>query len=573
MASFFGRQTAVNQGTTRASATAVAGPSACLKSCEKVMNQCLVDATTFMEKERCRDRYDICSGKCGAMGEPAVTQAPVSSPTTTGPLPGVSAVAAPYPSGRDRPRPEPEPRPKPGPGPSPSPSPSDDCKQKHITCIQGCEQERGGGRGQLGERRYEQCVARCDRAYDRCLVVPPPPGQQLACRGGKCVQGTPGTIYNPEEYAACAGKKVGDTCALKICNLDTDCPAGYICVGGKCVPGPGACVEGKTCTDSKQCAGEACINGKCHCTGGGCKDDAYCIKKHGAGWYCYKTAGSDRGICKQKGAGECTPGKRCTGPEKSNPQCGGAKCFRPKFSGDESVAGTCYCKGGDGDGDGDGLGEYQWPSNLTDLYNQMMGKAGDYLNMDLPDYALSPELQSLLDQLLGRAGEYLGRKPGYSQSALEAMFGKNYENIRNLGTLTRQQTESGLQREGMLGTGAGQAALRQIPWQTEKNVSDVVRDVFLGNEDQKRKDLEAFTNMASGLFGQGVGVEQMVEAINAERRREERDYTGIANTLFGSGMTYNQLQEAINAARRGEGQNALALYLQYVVSLMNSWKS
>jgi hypothetical protein len=210
---------------------------------------------------------------------------------------------------------------------------------------------------------------------------------------------------------------------------------------------------------------------------------------------------------------------------------------------------------------------------MTDLYGRLMGKAGDYLDMDLPDYNLPPALQTLLDSLLGRAGEYLARKPGYSQSAMDAQFGKGYENIRNLGTAARGQAVSGLQREGMLGTGAGQAALRQIPWQTEKNVSDVVRDVFLGNEEQKRKDLESFTNISSGLFGQGVGVEQMVEAINAERRGEERDYTGIANQLFGSGMTYNQILEAINASRRGEGQNALAMWMQYIMSLMSSWKA
>jgi hypothetical protein len=203
----------------------------------------------------------------------------------------------------------------------------------------------------------------------------------------------------------------------------------------------------------------------------------------------------------------------------------------------------------------------------------MMGKAGDYLNMDLPDYALPPDLQSLRDSLIGRGSEYMARKPGYSQSALDAMFGKNYENVRNLGAATRGQALADLQREGMLGTGAGQAALRQIPWQTEKNVSDIVRDVFLGNEDQKRKDLEAYTNMASGLFGQGVGTEQMIEGVNVGRRGEERDYTQIANQMFGSGMGYNQILESINASRRGEGQNALAMLMQYIMSLMSSWKS
>jgi hypothetical protein len=389
-----------------------------------------------------------------------------------------------------------------------------------------------------------------------------------------------------------------------LCTAPADC-GGKACVGydaakkkfGNCdctksPPKPGVCVEGATCTDSTQCAGEACINGKCHCTGGGCKDDAYCIKKHGAGWYCYKTAGSDRGICKNKNQ-DCPE----SGPEFEGCTCGkgwatltgkcpsGYKFVKKDDQGSYDLGyksgaiGQCEClnwikKGGDGDGGGDNvLGEYQWPSDLTDLYGKMMGKAGDYLDMNLPDYNLPPELQALLDKLLGRANEYIARKPGYSQSALEAQFGKGYENIRNLGTLTRQQTEAGLQKEGMLGTGAGQAALRQIPWQTEKNISDVVRDVFLGNEEQKRKDLEAFTNISSGLFGQGVGVEQMVEAINAERRGEERDYTGIANQLFGTGMTYNQLQESINAARRGEGQNALAMWMQYIMSLMSSWKA
>ena len=157
------------------------------------------------------------------------------------------------------------------------------------------------------------------------------------------------------------------------------------------------------------------------------------------------------------------------------------------------------------------LGEYKWPSELVNLYNRLMG----------------------------RAGEYLSRKPGYSQAAIEAIYGKGYENIRNLEQARRQQAIADLQREGMLGTGAGMAALRQIPWQTEQNVSDVIRDVFLGQEAQKRTDLAS--------------------------------YTDIAQSLFGKGMNYQQILEAINAARRGEAQNALALWMQYITNLMSSW--
>jgi len=183
----------------------------------------------------------------------------------------------------------------------------------------------------------------------------------------------------------------------------------------------------------------------------------------------------------------------------------GPSCRCIKWCNDMGLGEACVGKGTET------LGEYKWPSELVNLYNRLMG----------------------------RAGEYLSRKPGYSQAAIEAIYGKGYENIRNLEQARRQQAIADLQREGMLGTGAGMAALRQIPWQTEQNVSDVIRDVFLGQEAPKRTDLAS--------------------------------YTDIAQSLFGKGMNYQQILEAINAARRGEAQNALALWMQYLTNLMSSW--
>jgi hypothetical protein len=46
---------------------------------------------------------------------------------------------------------------------------------------------------------------------------------------------------------------------------------------------------------------------------------------------------------------------------------------------------------------------------------------------------------------------------------------------------------------------------------------------------------------------------------------------GMAGDIFGRGLTYEQLREAINAARRGEGNQSLALFLQYLTNLINAW--
>ena len=59
--------------------------------------------------------------------------------------------------------------------------------------------------------------------------------------------------------------------------------------------------------------------------------------------------------------------------------------------------------------------------------------------------------------------------------------------------------------------------------------------------------------------------------VNGVGDRLGQNYTTLANTLFGSGQGFISGEEAINAARRTESMAQMAMFLQYLVSLMNAW--
>jgi hypothetical protein len=220
----------------------------------------------------------------------------------------------------------------------------------------------------------------------------------------------------------------------------------------------------------------------------------------------------------------------------------------------------CICDKVEGNGGGGG-GEFDWSGDLTNFWQMLMSKGKGLLT----DYEYPADLQTLLTGLTARGQEFLGRKPGFSDTMLTNILGSNLDKIRGAGNASRQDLLSTLQSEGMLGTGAGMGLINKGSWNTEGNVSNTLRDLALANEAQKRSDLESYTSMASGLAGQRLGAEQFLPQMNLQR-------TGMANTIFGSGMTFEQLKEAINAARRGEGNQSMAMLIQYLISLMSGWK-
>lgn len=157
----------------------------------------------------------------------------------------------------------------------------------------------------------------------------------------------------------------------------------------------------------------------------------------------------------------------------------------------------------------------------------------------LGEYSIPGGIQSLLDMLLNRGTEYMTKTPGYESMMLNSILGSNLDTIRGAGEATRQGTLSGLQRSGLLGTGAGLAMVNRGAANTEANVGNASRDLYVQNELQKKKDLA--------------------------------DYTDIAQKIATGQLSAQQLIEAINSGRRGEGQAALQAWLQQILALMSSY--
>lgn len=166
---------------------------------------------------------------------------------------------------------------------------------------------------------------------------------------------------------------------------------------------------------------------------------------------------------------------------------------------------------------------------------------GDTTTTTMGEFTLPQNIQDLMSGLSTRAGEYLGKRPGYSDTILRTLLGQNYDAVRRAGTLTRNSALADLQTSGLLDTGAGAGQLAAGATATDQALADAKRNVIMANETKKTSDLSDFTKMASDLTGQQVGIQQVLEAINA--------------------------------ARRGEGRSDLALMLQYLMSLMSSWKT
>jgi len=159
----------------------------------------------------------------------------------------------------------------------------------------------------------------------------------------------------------------------------------------------------------------------------------------------------------------------------------------------------------------EGMGAFGWPSGMEGLYGG----------------------------LLGRAQELLGRTPGWTQEALDAMFGRGFEKVRGLAAPTREAEMVTMARQGLLGTGTEAERMSDIAWGTERGVSDLMRDLFVEKERKEMSDLLGLTGAAGGLF----------------------------QPL----MQYSQIQEAINAGRRGERSQALMMLLSLMSQYMSSW--
>lgn len=255
---------------------------------------------------------------------------------------------------------------------------------------------------------------------------------------------------------------------------------------------------GHQCSDANPCQpGFTCVNGECVPEGGGgggtTPPTAECPESGPA----YEGCSCGKGWATL--TGNCPPGYVFVKKNDASSYDLGYK---------QGAIGQCECQKWISDGTKGKLGEYKYPA----------------------------EMQSLMDLLLSRGKEFLGLAPGFSQEAQDKMFGRGFESVRGQEAGQRTALESGLSRQGMLGTGAGQGMLNDLAWQTEGNVANLARDLFIANEEKKKADL--------------------------------LDYTTGAQSVMSGGLGFEQLREAINSARRGEGAAALQNWLAWLLAQM-----
>lgn len=440
------------------------------------------------------------------------------------------------------------------------------CTQRKVGCRNLCNDPQNPKTpGQL-----QECYDICDRDYIECTGGQPQcQGDEdcqtgYTCSNGNCIK-IKGWCNKPEDCpegqdcvnhkcqgkavctpnAVCSlggtecgtGKCVGATatvkgkcdCSTGACSNGTPCSGsptnnpqcgGKWCRGGKCECSPSVCVDGAVCQDTISCAGKPCVNNKCQCTG-----ETECIEGPGI----IKHEGCPCNAIWNTKTGKCPTGYQFI------------KRIPTKWASElpytEGSLGTCECTAWMTFGGGT-TGEYKYPKNL---YKNTPG-----------EYGYPSEMQNLMSLLLSRGKEFLGMPTGLSPEAQAKMFGQGFENLRTAEAGQREQLEQGLSRQGMLGTGAGQGMLNNLAWQTEGNISDLARELFVQNELKKKQDLLDYTNAAQGVMGTGLGYEGLLENINAGRRGETR--------------SIESLIESINSGRRSEGLAAMMALLQWLLS-------
>jgi hypothetical protein len=184
----------------------------------------------------------------------------------------------------------------------------------------------------------------------------------------------------------------------------------------------------------------------------------------------------------------------------NNPGYAG-QCECQKYCEDTGYGSDCM---GGGTGTGQGAGEFKWPAEMQGLYSALMG----------------------------RANQVMGTKPGFNQGSLDQVFGAGFDKLRAGEANRRTSMMDTLGGEGILGTGVGLGQLADQAWQTESGIQNLARDVAILNEEQKRKDLESYTNLGQNIFGAGQTYNLGAESVNAGRRNERMSWLQMLYNLL-----------------------------------------
>jgi len=286
------------------------------------------------------------------------------------------------------------------------------------------------------------------------------------------------------------------------CFSDTDCPTGYKCKAGKCVkietPAEKtiACIGG-ICKETDystpeliaRCRGKN-VGDKCGITETGCKNSAECP----IGYECKNGKCVKITVPPPEGGG----GGGCKGGYKNTSNLPCPKGYKTT-----------------------GIGGEQWccPEELTAA----------------SEFKWSPEIEALMNRILAKANELLNQPRGLSDEERQAIYNRSFEQIKGMERPAIQSRLDAISRIGMLGSPYAEREVEEVQRQTPQLLATTSRDIAIDEAKRRFSEQQQVYQTVMQMLGQGMGGEQIVEALNA--------------------------------ARRGEGTSALQMILQYFMSL------
>jgi len=203
-------------------------------------------------------------------------------------------------------------------------------------------------------------------------------------------------------------------------------------------------------------------------------------------------------------------------------------------------------------------GTYAPPDDLVALAQKLTGTAGELL--DTPrtadKFEFTPESRQLSEGITGRGIEALTRELGFDRGTQERMFGKDFEGIRDREATTRDALIRSLSRGGYGGTATERGSMRDLTLNTENMITDLQRDLYLANEEQKKKDYLDYSGVARSSLESARDFEGTQEQLDQLRQEAQygRGMTGVktAGDLFTKRGEFEQATERINSMRQAE---------------------